>query len=171
MATKTKRTTTDALEIIDDLFFRGRPEMYAMLEQARERLRISMRLCELREKSGLTQAELAERAGTSRTVIARLEGTTYEKHTMSTLRKVAGAMGYAVKVDFIPVAEVAAAAATAATSAKTSLKGRTKSESIAVRSTSKRPTTSRAAGVKASKRKSVAKSANAKAVRKTAKKA
>lgn len=161
------RTTTDAIEILHEMFVRGNPEAEALLEQARERLRISMRLHELRERSGLTQAELAERAGTSRTVIARLERTTYEKHTMSTLRKVAGAMGYAVKIDFIPVAEAVGTSA----SGKASLKGKGNSGSVAARSGSRRPTTSRAAGVKASKSKSVAKTANAKAVRKTAKRA
>lgn len=97
------RKTTDAIKILHDRFIAGRPEAEAMLAQARERLGISMRLHELREKEGLTQEDVAVRAGTSRTVIARLERPGYEGHTMSTLRKIAGAMGYLVKVEFVPV--------------------------------------------------------------------
>lgn len=108
MATTTKRRTVDALEIIDDRYFKGKPEMYALLEEARERLQLAMQLHELREKEGLTQKEVADRVGTSRSVIARLEQPGYEKHTVSTLRKVAGALGYAVKVEFVPVAKAAA---------------------------------------------------------------
>ena len=98
-----KRKAVDALEILDDRYFNGRPKMQALLEEARKRLQLAMQLHELREKEGLTQQEVADRVGTTRSVIARLEQPGYEKHTISTLRKVAGAMGYAVKVEFVPV--------------------------------------------------------------------
>lgn len=104
------KTTNDAVQILHGLFVKGRPDTAAALEEARERLRLSLQIHELREREGLTQEELAERAGTSRTVIARLESPGYDKHTMSTLRKVAGAMGYGVRVQFVPIAKKAVAA-------------------------------------------------------------
>jgi DNA-binding XRE family transcriptional regulator len=106
MVNNNQKTTTNALEIIDNLYFKGRPEMYALLDEARERRRLSAQLLELRQQKKLTQQELATRAGTSRTVIARLEQPGYEKHTMSTLRKVAGAMGFSVKVEFVPMESI-----------------------------------------------------------------
>ncbi len=98
-----KKTSTDAIEIIDDLYFKGRPEMLALLEEARERLRVSMQLHELREKEGLSLQQLADRVGTSRSVISRLESPGYEKHTLSTLRRVAGALGCTMRMEFVPV--------------------------------------------------------------------
>lgn len=79
----------------------GNAEAEAALESARDRLRLSMRLHQLREREGLTQKEVAERAGTKRSVIARLESSGYEKHTLSTLHRVARALGYGVKVEFV----------------------------------------------------------------------
>jgi DNA-binding XRE family transcriptional regulator len=73
MAKRPKRTTTDALEIIHDLYFKGRPEMELLLEDARERLRVAMKFQEMRELQGLSQQQLADRVGTSRSVISRLE--------------------------------------------------------------------------------------------------
>lgn len=112
MTTRRKRTTTDGLEIIHELYFKGRPEMLQLLDEARERLRVSMQLHELREKEGLSQQQLADRVGTSRSVISRLESPDYEKHTISTLRKVAGAMGHGLRVEFVPMERSSAKAAT-----------------------------------------------------------
>lgn len=95
-----RKKTTDALAILHARYVRGNAEAEAELERARERLRVSMQLQEMREREGLTQQEVADRAGTSRSVIARLEQPDYEQHTLSTLRKVAGAMGYDVELDF-----------------------------------------------------------------------
>lgn len=91
----------DALEIIDARYFAGRPEMEVLLAEAEERLQLAERLRELREGQHLSQVQVAKRVGTTRSVIARLERTGYRKHTLTTLKKVAGAMGYAVKVEFV----------------------------------------------------------------------
>ena len=112
MATKAKRKTTDALKIIDALYFNGRPEMQARLREAEERLR------ELRELQGMTQQEVADRMGTKRSVVARLEQAGYEKHTVSTLRKFSSALGYTVRVDFVPVATRASAKKSTAAAAR-----------------------------------------------------
>jgi len=94
------RKTTNALEILDDRYFKGRPAMQQLLRDAEERLRLAIQLHELREREGMTQQEVADLAGTSRSVIARLEQPGYDKHTMSTLRKIAGALGYSMRIEF-----------------------------------------------------------------------
>ena len=118
MATKAKRKTTDALKIIDALYFNGRPEMQARLREAEERLLLAERLRELRELQGMTQQEVADRMGTKRSVVARLEQAGYEKHTVSTLRKFSSALGYTVRVDFVPVATRASAKKSTAAAAR-----------------------------------------------------
>lgn len=101
MKSKYQTVATDALTIIDRRYFEGRPEMQKLLQEAEERLCIAEQIHRIREKEGLTQKELAEKAGTSRTVITRLEEPGYERHTISTLRKVARAMGYRLKIGFV----------------------------------------------------------------------
>ena len=56
----------------------------------------------LRIESGLTQAELADLAGTKQPTIARLEGGKVDPH-LSSLRRLAGAMGYRMEVRFVPL--------------------------------------------------------------------
>jgi predicted transcriptional regulator len=97
----------DALEIIDDRYFKGRPDMEALLEEADERLRLAERLREMREKQDLSQEEVANRIGTKRSVIARLEKPGYQKYTLTTLKRVARAMGYSIRVEFVPFGRVA----------------------------------------------------------------
>ncbi|MEQ8821426.1 MAG: helix-turn-helix transcriptional regulator [Sumerlaeia bacterium] len=97
------KKTPDALAILHARYVRGNAEAEMELENARERLRLSNRLLELRQREGLTQKELAQRAGTTRSVIARLEQPGYEKHTVSSLHRVARALGYEVKIEFAPL--------------------------------------------------------------------
>jgi transcriptional regulator with XRE-family HTH domain len=53
--------------------------------------RLAMRLKELRERRGMTQADLAAKAGLSRTFLARLE-TARQDPTLTTLEKLAKAL-------------------------------------------------------------------------------
>lgn len=105
------KTTTDAIAILHDRFVRGKSGAKEILNEEREKLRLAIQLHELREREGLTQQEVAKLAGTSRSVIARLEQPGYEKHTVSTLRKVAGAMGYTMRVEFVRLPKQARRAA------------------------------------------------------------
>jgi transcriptional regulator with XRE-family HTH domain len=59
------------------------------------RLKVAMRIRQLRDKHGWSQEELARRAGVSRTFLARLE-TARQDPTLSTLEKLARA--FRVKV-------------------------------------------------------------------------
>lgn len=98
-----KPKTTDALEIIDDLYFKGRPDMQELLARSRAKLALAHDLRTLREHAEVSQQELADRIGTTRSVIARLEKPGYEQHTVSTLLKYTGALGYTMEISFVPV--------------------------------------------------------------------
>jgi DNA-binding XRE family transcriptional regulator len=57
------------------------------------RLRLTFRITELREKCGLTQAQLADKVGTTQAGISRLENPNYRNYSLTTLEKVAVALG------------------------------------------------------------------------------
>ena len=63
------------------------------------RLRLAHRIAELREKCGLTQAQLAERVGTTQAGISRLETPSYRNYSLTTLEKVAAALGVRLRVE------------------------------------------------------------------------
>ena len=58
-----------------------------------------------REAKGMTQAELAELVGTRQSSIARAEDTTYGKHSLAMLAKIANAFGCGLLVRFVPYEE------------------------------------------------------------------
>ncbi|MDC7127312.1 MAG: helix-turn-helix transcriptional regulator [Spirochaetales bacterium] len=61
------------------------------------------KLIELRQKSGLTQAEVAEKLHTQKSNISRLENiNTKNSPRISTIQEYANAMGYDVQIEFIP---------------------------------------------------------------------
>ena len=61
---------------------------------------ISVKLIELRAKLKLTQAQLAKRLGTTQSVVSRLEDGSYNRCTLSTLRKIAEATGTQLEINF-----------------------------------------------------------------------
>ena len=63
------------------------------------RLRLAYRITELREKCGLTQAQLAEKVGTTQTGISRLENPNYRNYSLTTLERVAAALGARLRVE------------------------------------------------------------------------
>jgi DNA-binding XRE family transcriptional regulator len=63
------------------------------------RLRLAHRIAELRERCGLTQAQLAEKVGTTQAGISRLENPNYRNYSLTTLEKVAAALGARLKVE------------------------------------------------------------------------
>ena len=56
-----------------------------------------------RTQAGLSQRKLAQMIDTTQSVISRLEDSNYEGHSLSMLSRIAEAMEYEVKVDFIPI--------------------------------------------------------------------
>jgi DNA-binding XRE family transcriptional regulator len=99
------KITTDAIEILDHLFFEGKPERLAELEEAREADKIARQIYELRARAGLTQRELAKRVNTTASVISRLEDADYEGHSLTMLRRIAAALESRVEVTFVPLSK------------------------------------------------------------------
>jgi len=79
---------------------RGVKRAYEDLEVAYE---LRKQLIALRQKAGLTQEEIAEKLSTSKSNISRLENVHSSiSPKLSTIRAYADAVGYKLKLDFIP---------------------------------------------------------------------
>jgi transcriptional regulator with XRE-family HTH domain len=74
------------------------PGFAERFEKAGEAWDVALQIAALRKDSGLSQIELAKRVGTSQQQISRLESPSYEGHSLSMLRRVAGVLGASVKV-------------------------------------------------------------------------
>jgi ribosome-binding protein aMBF1 (putative translation factor) len=100
---KTRKPTTDALEIIHQEFFDGKPERISELEQARSDGLVARKIYQIRTNAGLSQRALAKLVGTTASVICRLEDADYEGHSMAMLNRVAAALDRRVEIRFVPV--------------------------------------------------------------------
>ncbi|MFZ4766308.1 MAG: helix-turn-helix transcriptional regulator [Roseimicrobium sp.] len=98
-----KKTTTDALKIIDQMFYHGKPERQAELEQAFAEDAVARKIYSLRTKAGLTQKQLAKMVGTTDSVISRLEDADYEGHSMAMLTRIAAALDKRVEIRFVSI--------------------------------------------------------------------
>ena len=100
---KRRAPTTDAVEILDRLFYEGKPERLAALEEARANEEIARKIRELRAGAGLTQAQLGKLVGTTASVVCRLEDADYEGHSLAMLRRIASALNQRVEIRFVPL--------------------------------------------------------------------
>jgi len=103
MRKENKKPITDGVEILDRLYFRGRPREIAALDDERLRLDIAQQIYDLRTAAHLSQRALAARVGTTASVISRLEDTDYQGHSVSMLRRVAKGLGCRIEVLFVPL--------------------------------------------------------------------
>lgn len=79
---------------------KGVKDQYADLAPAYE---IRKKLIALRQKAGLTQEDVAEKLNTKKSNISRLESVSSEiSPKLSTLTDYAEAIGYKLKIDFVP---------------------------------------------------------------------
>jgi len=69
-----------------------------------EELRLAVKIAQLRKQRGMTQMQLAAKMNTSTPVVSRLENQ--GKCTISTLRKVADALGAIVQIDIVPKEDI-----------------------------------------------------------------
>jgi len=74
------------------------PNFAERFKKAGEAWDVAIQLTSLRKESGLSQKELAKRVGTSQQQISRLESPSFEGHSLSILRRVAGVLGADVDV-------------------------------------------------------------------------
>src|SRR6266550_4625859 len=102
MSTKRKKTR-DAIEIIHRLYFEGKPEMMALLEEVRANDEVARKIYDLRTSAGLTQRQLAKLVGTTASVICRLEDADYEGHSLAMLQRIAAALQQRVEIRFVPL--------------------------------------------------------------------
>ena len=98
-----RKPTTDAIEILHRRYFEGKPEMLAMLEEARAEDEVARKIYELRTQAGVSQRELAKLVGTTASAICRLEDADYEGHSLAMLRRIAAALNKRVEIRFVPV--------------------------------------------------------------------
>lgn len=98
-----KKPTSDAVEIIHQRLFRGKPARLAELEKMRADDAVARKIYELRANAGLSQRELAKLVGTTASVICRLEDADYEGHSLAMLHRIAGALNRRVEIKFVPL--------------------------------------------------------------------
>ncbi len=96
-----KKGATDAVEIMHRRFFKGKPEMRALLEEERANADVARKIFELRTKARLSQRELAKLIGTTASVICRLEDADYEGHSLAILHRIAAAVNKRVEIRFV----------------------------------------------------------------------
>lgn len=77
-------------------------ELAATFEEDLTAADVASQIYRLRSRSGLSQGQLAAKVGTTASVICRLENADYEGHSLSMLRRIAGALGREVKIVFVP---------------------------------------------------------------------
>ncbi len=99
---KTRKLTSDAVEILHRRYYQGKPERMAELEEARAEDELARKIYELREQAGLTQERLAQLVGTTASVISRLEDADYRGHSLTMLQRIAAAVDKRVEIRFIP---------------------------------------------------------------------
>lgn len=80
----------------------------ALYERKRREIELALAMREAREKAKLSQETIAKRMHTTRTVISRLESSGSSRHSPSleTLLKYAQALGYELKINFVPRKEI-----------------------------------------------------------------
>ncbi len=81
------------------------PAFAAHFKRAGEAWDVALQIAALRRRAGLSQKDLAKRLKTSQQQICRLESPAYEGHSLSTLRRVAGALHARVRIVFEPAGE------------------------------------------------------------------
>jgi transcriptional regulator with XRE-family HTH domain len=93
-----KKTNFDRYlkEQLKDPAFAGR------FKRAGEAWDVALQIAALRQQAGLLQKELAKLLKTSQQQISRMESPDYEGHSLSMLRRVAGALHAHVRVIFEP---------------------------------------------------------------------
>ena len=85
-----------------DLYLREQlmdPDLRGKFRKAGKAWDVAAQLSSLRKRSGMSQKELAKRVKTSQQQISRLESPSYEGHSLSMLRRVAGVLGATVHVE------------------------------------------------------------------------
>lgn len=98
-----RQSTTDAVEILHRRYFEGKPEMLALLEEARANDEIARQVYRLRTEADLTHGQLAKLVRTTAAVIRQLEEADYEGHALAMLNRIAMVLNRRVEIRCLPV--------------------------------------------------------------------
>lgn len=99
-----RRSTSDAVEILDRRFIGDDPARRDAADKAFEDAVVGQLIYDARTTAGLTQQELARLIGSDQAVISRLENADYDGHTLGMLRRIARALGKALDIRFVDAA-------------------------------------------------------------------
>jgi ribosome-binding protein aMBF1 (putative translation factor) len=97
-----KKTTADAVKILDKTFVKGSRGRRRAIQKERQKLDIAQEIYDMRTNTGLTQKELADLVGTKQSVISRLEDADYGRHSLKMLNRIAEAMNCRLEVHMVP---------------------------------------------------------------------
>ncbi len=98
-----RRTAGDAVQILYQRYYAGKPNRLRELDAARVNDDVARKLTTLRLHAGLTQRQLANLVGTTASAICRLENADYEGHSLAMLNRVAAALHQRVELRFVPL--------------------------------------------------------------------
>lgn len=94
------KSRADALDLLIEREYAGKPERLAALAEARLSSRIAGEIYRIRTEAGLTQKELAARVGTDPSVISRLEDSDYHGRSVRMLFRIAAALDKELEIRF-----------------------------------------------------------------------
>jgi len=104
MSTKAKReATTDAIEIIHQRYFEGKPAMLALLEEERVNASIARKIHELRDAAGFSRRQLARIIGLPASAIQELEEASFEGNSLVMLNRIAAVLKQRVEIRCVPL--------------------------------------------------------------------
>ena len=99
---KKRRFKSKALQFAYDRYIGEDPELAAAFAEELAAADIASQIYKLRRRAGLSQRQLAGKVGTTASVICRLEDSDYQGHSLSMLKRIAGALGRKVKILLVP---------------------------------------------------------------------
>lgn len=96
-----KKETVNGSTLLYNRYIKGDKKQERLFEEDRKRMRLGLKIRELRQAAGLTQAELAERTGTTASAISRIESANYTNHSLPLLQKIAKALHQRLEISFV----------------------------------------------------------------------
>ncbi len=107
-------------------------ELAEAIEQESFKTDTAIKVYDARTAAGLTQEQLAKRLRTSQSVISRIEDADYDGHSLTLLKRIAGALGQRLRVEFYPVSATTprTSARSTASVPRTSRKNKTKPKRV-----------------------------------------
>jgi ribosome-binding protein aMBF1 (putative translation factor) len=103
MPRKKNKKTSDAVAILHERYYKGKPERLASLQQERVNAEVAQAIYDLRTEVNLSQRQLATLVGTTASVICRLEDADHEGHSLTMLQRIARALNNRLEINFVPL--------------------------------------------------------------------